>query len=163
MPPAPPGTKTKVAAAVGLSGYTVATFNTAAQTSFTSGIATLAGVATSAVTITSVTSYTVGAAGRRLLAEGVNVAFAVEVADSTSATAMTATITTATAPGNSAVLVTAMQTAGLTAVTGVELTAAPAVSQSPAVAVNSAAASTFSMPGASLVVALVALVAGAAF
>jgi hypothetical protein len=160
-PPAPPGTAivTTVEAAVGLSGYTVASFDTAAQSSFTSGIATLAGVAQSAVTITGVTSYTVG--GRRLLAEGVNVAFKIVVADAASATSMTATISTATAPGNSAALVSAMQTAGLTAVTGVELTAAPAVSQVAVSSSSSSASRTFAASGASLLAAaLVALVAG---
>jgi hypothetical protein len=133
-----------VAAAVGLTGYTVATFNTTAQTSFKNGVATLAGVASSKVTITNITSYIVGAAGRRLLAEGVNVAFEIEVDDATAATAVTATITTATAPSNSAALVSAMQTAVLTAITGVEVTAAPAVTQTAEVSVESAAAPAFS-------------------
>ena len=67
-PPLPPGAAAvaTVNATVGLAGYTVATFDAAARRGFTTAMAAALSVSQSAISVNSVTDYTVGAGGRRL-------------------------------------------------------------------------------------------------
>jgi uncharacterized protein (UPF0147 family) len=83
-PPRPPALSKSlnpvavVTAAVGLGGYTAATFGEVAQAAFAVGMATHLGIAADDVAVTSVQEYEFGSlAGRRLLATAINVAFAV--------------------------------------------------------------------------------------
>ena len=109
-----------VSATASLSGYTSATFDSGAQSSFTSAMASVLGVATSAVTVTGVAD----AAGRRRLAAGsVAVTFSVVTSSSSAANGLASSIT-AISPAS---FVAALQSSGLTACTGVAVSA-PAVS-----------------------------------
>ena len=122
----------KVSARMGLSGYTPATFGTAAaQASFTAGLSAVLRVRASDITITGTAAYTTTAAGhRRLLDAGVEVAFYVAAADGTTATALAASLTAVAA--SPAALVTALQSAGLMAVTSLAVTSPPLVTVVPA-------------------------------
>ena len=161
VPPATANPVNHIAASSGISGYTIATFGAAQQTAFTTGTAAAMNIATADVTVSNVTAYTVGSGfggRRRLVSTGVNVAFS--VATSTSNTAavlnqMTAALT------NPAVHLAALQAAGLTAATGVELTQEPDVNPSPAaplqVVVASAAGRACAAGSLAMAVAVAAL------
>jgi hypothetical protein len=133
-----------------LTGYTAATFDTAARAAFVSGVATLLGVQSSAVTITAL------ARRRALLVTGsVSVSFAVATTAGASA-ALSASITSGN--GNSGVLLAALQAAGLSSLTGVSV----AASSSTSTAQPTALATTPSSGGARACDGTLALVAAAA-
>jgi hypothetical protein len=128
-PPLPAAAPTRVVnAAVGLAGYSVATFTADARAAFVRGTAASLAVAPAALTITSVADYTIGSGTgrRRLLDTGVTVGFSVAAADGATAAALSAAITSVLAD-NPAVLVSALQAAGLSGVTGAEATVAPSI------------------------------------
>ena len=114
-PPARPKVLNPVAvvsAAVGLGGYTAAGFDDVAQAAFAAGIATHLGVATDDVAVTSVQDYQFGsAAGRRLLAAGASVAFAVNADSGDTAAALTGSLNAV--QSNPAALAAALSSAGL--------------------------------------------------
>ena len=117
-----------VSAAVGLGGgFTAATFDDAAQNAFACGIATTLSIAPDDVSVTSASDYTFGggATGRRLLAAGVNVAFAVDTDTSDNANALVSSI--GAVESSPARLASALQGAGLGVdASSVELTQRPA-------------------------------------
>ena len=111
---------TYVAAVVTLSGYTTSTFGTAQANAFKLAVAGGIQMPASSITITSVLSASLG---RHLLQSGVNVAFTVTVAmSSVSEAAMTAALSSL--PSSPSALST-LQSAGLTACTGVALVGTP--------------------------------------
>jgi hypothetical protein len=130
-----------VSAAVGLSGYTAASFGASAQTSFTAAMAGVLGVNTADITITGVTDWTPTAGRRHLLTGGVQVQFTVNAATSTAATALSTAVAAATTT-NASTFVAALQSQGLTNVTAITQTVAPVVANPPppAPAVASSAA-----------------------
>jgi hypothetical protein len=140
---------------VGLAGYSKATFSSALQTSFVATVAAQLSKPASAVRVTAVADYTVGA-GRRLLATGVDVTFEVDAADAADATAVTTSVTGLLASSNGATFVSALQASGV-AVTGVEQLAAPATTDAAAPAAASGAHANGAAPAAMLVAALAAL------
>ena len=133
-PPPPPRMHVKTAnpafsviAALGLSGYTAVTFSDMAQAAFVVGMAQTLDIAADDVTVVVVSNYLVGTgfAGRRLLAVGVNVSFAVDTDTSDTASALAGNIS-ALQPS---VLVLALKGAGLTLdASSIELTQQPTVS-----------------------------------
>ena len=128
MPPGATSVAT-VNATLGLAGYTVATVNATVLRLFTSTLAAAVNVSATAISIGSVTDYTFGAGGRRLLTAGVQVAFGVSGLSPASAASVSATLSAlATSQQSVQALLTAMQSAGLSALLGVELTAGPVVS-----------------------------------
>ena len=138
---------TYVSAAYTLSGYSVATFNTAAATAFIAAVAADLTVNTSAVTITSVTAPP---AGRHLLQSSVVVAFSVATPTS-SAAAIATGILNGIAPS---VLVAN----GLTNAVGVAVATAPALTSTvPAPVTISSSASTVRAATAALAAAVLAL------
>jgi hypothetical protein len=135
-PPSPPvvvpsGSKAYVSATVTLAGYTAATFGAAQAAQFATVMAAQLGngVASSDITITSVTNVAAGRRSRELLQTGgVSVAFTVATSSAAASTAVSGAIVTATS--NGAALVTALQAGGLTAASGVALTAQPSTAVS---------------------------------
>ena len=132
-PPLPPGATTvaTVNATVGLAGYTAATFNATLLSGFTSALAATVNVSQTAINVGSVTDYTVGAGGRRLLIAGVKVAFGISNLEPATAAAVAGTLSAlATSQQSVHAMLTALQAAGLSMLSGVELTAGPVVSTS---------------------------------
>jgi hypothetical protein len=125
-PPAADSTKTisSVTSSLAVSGATTDTFDAAARSAFVATTATLIGVPPSAITITSVTSGVT--TGRRLLAEGIIVAFSVVAADEVAASALQTTLA-AFSDVESATLVEALQAAGLVDASGVTLEQQPTI------------------------------------
>jgi hypothetical protein len=132
--PAPPSVTAApvavVSAAVGLSGYTAASFGASAQTSFTAAMAAVLSVNTADITITGVTDWTPAAGRRHLLTGGVQVQFTVKAASSTAATALSTAVAAATTT-NASTFVAALQSQGLTNVTAITQTVAPVVANPP--------------------------------
>jgi hypothetical protein len=131
-PVAPPSvfgsTAHKVSATASLSGYTSATFDASAQGSFVSAMSGLLLIAPSAVTIDGVSDVP----GRRRLAAGsVAVDFSVTTSSSTAAAGLASSIT-AVSPAS---FVSALQSSGLTACTGVAVSA-PVLTAPPPLVVN---------------------------
>ena len=115
-----------VSSAVGLNGFTSALFDDA-QNHFMYAMASALAIAPDDVSVTSVSDYTFGggATGRRLLASGVNVAFAVDTDTSNKATALVSSI--GAFESDTTALTLALQGAGLAVnASGVELTQRPA-------------------------------------
>ena len=116
-----------VSAAVGLNGFTAALFDDAAQNNFKYAMASALAVAPDDVSTTSVSDYTFGggATVRRLLASGVNVAFAVDTDTSDNANALVSSI--GAFESDNTALALALQGAGLAVnASSVELTQRPA-------------------------------------
>jgi len=132
---------------VSLVGYTVSTFNSAAQLSFRTAVANATGVAASAVAINSITAPS----GRHLLQNSVSVTYTV-----TTTQANMAAVSTAMATGPTPAQ---LQAAGLTAATGLTVTSAPSVSTtaSPSVIISSSSASTARAATAALAAAVLAM------
>ena len=119
-PPPPSPAVALVALKVTLSGYSVATFNTAAQAAFSAAVAATLGISASAVTVTSVTAPV----GRHLLqASGVVVAFTVSTTLSTAAASSTLSSGTTFATALSSAFVASSLTVPLP--TSVNVAAAP--------------------------------------
>lgn len=110
---------TYISAVVTLGGYSVATFLAPQAAAFATAVAIDAGVAASAVTVTSVAA--VAAAGRHLLQSSVAVGFSVKTTASNAVA-----VSGAIANGMTAVQ---LQAAGLTAATGATVTTAPTTAQ----------------------------------
>ena len=133
-PPAVAAPAFVVTASASLQGYTVATFNQAAQTVFVNTLATSISVPAAAINITSVTA---ASNGRHLLQGGVIVAFTVQSSSSTSASAESSALaTTLAAPSFSQNLNMALAAASLPQVTGVSVVQAPVVGAAPLAATN---------------------------
>ena len=115
-----------VNAAVGLAGFTKATFQDAAQTAFSYGMASALAVAPDDVEVTSVSDYAFGggSSGRRMLAAGINIAFAVVTDTNENAGALISNIgAVASSPAS---LSAALQGAGLAVnASSLELTQGP--------------------------------------
>jgi hypothetical protein len=108
-----------VSSSATLGGYSVETFDIAAQVAFVSGVAGVLGVSSNVVSVTGVTD---APGRRRLFASGVQVAFSVTTTSKEAATRMVASVeAVAAAPAS---LVAALQSSGLTALTGVAVAAA---------------------------------------
>jgi hypothetical protein len=124
-----------VTAAVGVAGYTAAQFGAPQQAAFVNGTASSLNVHASDVSILNVTDFTVGAglSSRRLLTAGVNVNFHVAATPASFSTVLHAT--TAALTTSSASHLAALQSAGLTQASGVELTSEPALQRAPPAAV----------------------------
>jgi outer membrane biosynthesis protein TonB len=141
-PAHPPGTSATqiVSAAIGLAGYTTATFDSAARSAFTAGIAAALHLAPSAVTITSVTDYAFGtppaasALRRRVLQSsvGVEIAFDITVTGAAAADALSSSLTGMLHdPASADAFVAALQAAGLkVSAASLELTTEPTVTAS---------------------------------
>jgi hypothetical protein len=115
-----------VSAALGLRGYTSATFNGDAQNAYTSGVASALRIAPDDVSVLSVSDYMFGggATGRRLLVVGVNVAFAVDIDTSDNARALMSSI--GAVESSPASLILSLQATGLSLdASSVELTQRP--------------------------------------
>jgi hypothetical protein len=139
---------TYIAAAVTLSGYTAASFSTAAQTAFKAAVAADLGVAASAVTITSVADAAAAGGRRHVLQAGsIVVGFAVSTPASGAAAVAAGIVNGMT--------VAQLTAAGLTSATGVAVTAAPTSSATAPVATAAVSAA----PAASALVALAAAAA----
>ena len=142
---------TYISAVVTLGGYSVSTFLAPQAAAFSAAVATDAGVAASAVTVTSVTA--VAAAGRHLLQSSVSVGFTVKTTASNAVA-----VSGAIANGMTAAQ---LQAAGLSAATGATVTTAPTTAQSATAPVPAAIASPAPRAAASgaLLVAAAALAA----
>ena len=149
-PPTPPGyvTVSTVSATLGLAGYTSSTFAAAAvRSDFASSVAAVLNVSQPAVAIASVTDYTVGASGRRLLVAGVQVAFVVTVPSPAAAASVAAALTAVVgSPSALQSFTTTLQAAGLSALSGLELIAGPTVATVVVAAPTSTATSAFAAP-----------------
>jgi hypothetical protein len=133
--PPPAGGGYVVSATVTLTGLTVSTFNTAAQTAFINTVASQLNVSASAVAITSVTAA--ASAGRHLLQTGIAVAFTVTAPTAAASTALASSISSTLTAGAgltafTAALNTNLAAAGAPTVTGVALTTPPTVTAAPA-------------------------------
>jgi hypothetical protein len=128
LPPAAPRPTFLVSSTFTLQGYSVSTFGAAQRTQFTSVLAEQLGVLPAKVSITSVTASGAPPGSRRLLQDGVMVAFTVETV--TPESISTSLVRVAASSG----FVNALQQGGLSAVTGVIMTAAPTSVQVPAAA-----------------------------
>jgi hypothetical protein len=134
LPPAAPRPTFLVSSTFTLQGYSMSTFGAAQRTQFTGVLAEQLGVLPAKVSITSVTASGAPPGSRRLLQDGVIIAFTVETLMPESIS--TSLVRVAASSG----FLTALQQGGLSAVTGVVMTAAPTSVQvhSPAAAnVNS--------------------------
>ena len=119
-----------VAAAVGLSGYTAASFDARAKSSFSSAWADLLPYIEPAdVVITAVTDW-VPAGGRHLLTSGVQVAFIVNVWDTSEIVYVNATIV-GKLTTDTATLLRTLTSWGLSNATAITQTMAPVVLQPP--------------------------------
>ena len=98
-----------------LGGYTSASFDSAAQSGFAAGMATLLGVGPSAVSIDKVSD----SSRRHLLGTGVVVAFSVTTASAASASGLASSMTSI----RPAAFLQALQSSGLTACTGIAVSA----------------------------------------
>jgi hypothetical protein len=128
-----------VSSSATLGGYSAATFDMAAQGGFVSGVAGVLGVSSNVVSVTGVTD---APGRRRLTASGVQVAFSVTITSKDAATRMVTRVeAVAAAPAS---LVAALQSSGLTALTGVVVAAATA-SDPTAPAVNVSAISNITL------------------
>ena len=126
-PPAVAAPAFMVTASASLQGYTVATFNQAAQTVFVNTLATSVGVPAAAISITSVTA---ASNGRHLLQGGVVVAFTIQSTSSASASAASSTLaSTLAAPLFLQTLNVALTAVSLPQVTAVSVVQPPAVVQ----------------------------------
>jgi hypothetical protein len=115
--PAPVAVPSLVALSLKLAGYTAATFNTAAQSSFRAGIASAAGVAASAVTIS---SFSDAAVRRTLLTTGLLVQFTVSYPSQATASSGASALNTAVSSGQ---LQNTLLASGLSQVTSLTATA----------------------------------------
>jgi hypothetical protein len=142
-----------VSAAVSLTGVTTATFNTSAQTAFSTGIATHLNVPTSAVTIVSFADQ--AAHRRHLLATALNVQFTVATPSVAAAAVVSSSLVD---PAAAATRLAALQSAGLGVTdTAMDPDSVFTVSTAQAAALTSSAvARGLSVPQIALGVALVA-------
>jgi hypothetical protein len=127
-PPQPPATAApalRVSARVAVGGYSIAAFGATQQAAFGAALASRLGVASADVAVTGILDY-VSSRRRTLLASSsVEVSFDVAAKDGAAADALKAGITSATSGAGATALLTALQGAGLSAATSLQLTAPP--------------------------------------
>jgi hypothetical protein len=112
-----------VSAAVTLSGYTTATFGRALRAAFVTATAATLNIDAADIEITGISD---AAARRKLASTGVTVAFTVAAPTTASVTALSMSIIRALSTSSAAAAFTAqLQSAGMTAVTAVELVTPP--------------------------------------
>lgn len=149
-----------VSASVALAGVSAASFTTALQTAFVTGTAANLAVPIANVSITSFADTP--AAGRRLLASSLTVQYAVATPSPAAASLVTNKLADST---NAAALTTALQTAGVTGLTGatVDPNSITTTSKAQAAALAVSAAPSSSTAAALPVLALLAAVVAVSF
>jgi hypothetical protein len=158
-PPPPPPAALRVSATLELSGYTEASFGASEQRAFCAAVSATLGISVSDVVVTSVSDSAAAARRRTLQAGGVRVAFTVAAASTAAAQSLRSSLNLVATGAGASVLVASLQSAGLTAVSGVSLAAAPEV-QDDAAAPPASGAPSVSADGSTSDIAVIAGAAG---